>query len=101
MNNFRVMRVNKRDNKERQLGKYGRTVRRIQGRQCAVCGIKYELQTHHIIHRKTHPGLSFVMNNGIVLCWDHHEEAHYGRFVRRKSYPIEEHVILPFSYQFD
>ena len=97
---FRVMRLCKSDTRSQSLAKYSRLVRKFHGNRCAVCGLGSRLHAHHLIHRSTHPGLSFVMNNGIALCRDHHDEAHWRRIRKRWPRPGERHGALPFSYTF-
>lgn len=45
-------------------------------KSCLVCGTNDGLDAHHIIHRSKYPELSFVENNGAMLCGIHHKEAH-------------------------
>ena len=44
---------------------------------CQICNCKEGLFAHHIIHRSKYPELSFVRNNGIMLCSVHHNEVHW------------------------
>jgi len=44
---------------------------------CVICGSTDRLNAHHIIHRAKIPALSFLLNNGIALCHNHHDEAHW------------------------
>lgn len=53
-----------------------RKVIKKRDQSCAVCGSKNNLDAHHIIHRSKYPELSFLENNGIILCRTHHYEAH-------------------------
>ncbi len=43
---------------------------------CVICGSTDKLHAHHIIQRATRPELSFILNNGIMLCDIHHREVH-------------------------
>lgn len=47
-------------------------------KECLVCGIKENLNAHHMIYKSTMPQLQYNMNNGISLCKDHHAECHLG-----------------------
>lgn len=43
---------------------------------CVICGSTEKLNAHHIIHRAKNPELSFIQNNGLLLCKKHHDEVH-------------------------
>jgi len=43
---------------------------------CQVCDSKENLQSHHIFYRSKYPLLKFNLNNGILLCTQHHAEIH-------------------------
>lgn len=45
-------------------------------KSCVVCGSNDGLNAHHVIHRSKYPKLSFIENNGIMLCRMHHDEVH-------------------------
>jgi hypothetical protein len=34
------------------------------------------MDTHHIIGKKAHPRLRYVVENGLAMCREHHNEAH-------------------------
>lgn len=52
---------------------------------CVICGTTSQLNAHHIIHRAKIPELSFCVNNGILLCRIHHNEAHGNNLQMTKS----------------
>ena len=55
---------------------WGKTVRKIHGAKCGVCGSNEGLNTHHILFKTYFPELSLNENNGIPLCKVHHKEVH-------------------------
>jgi 5-methylcytosine-specific restriction endonuclease McrA len=58
------------------LFSWSKTVRKINGNQCAVCGSKHGLNSHHIFLKSKYPELALNENNGVVLCRLHHRECH-------------------------
>lgn len=48
----------------------------IYDRQCAKCGSKRNLHSHHIMPRNTHPELAENYANGITFCNKCHREFH-------------------------
>jgi hypothetical protein len=46
------------------------------GKSCFYCGSKDGLHCHHIVHWSTDKGRRFDVNNGIVLCAEHHRKIH-------------------------
>lgn len=57
------------------LSAWSKTIRR-RDQICVICGSTEKLNAHHIIHRAKNPELSFVKNNGVLLCKKHHDEVH-------------------------
>ena len=53
-----------------------KSVRKILGEYCSICGSKDGLNSHHIFPKAIHPKLSLNVNNGIPLCKEHHQEVH-------------------------
>jgi len=53
-----------------------KTIRKIHGNQCAVCGSTHKINSHHIFYKRHYPLLSLNKNNGIPLCSIHHMELH-------------------------
>ena len=51
---------------------------RKNGDGCEICGSVNKLESHHIIYKSKFPELSLNVNNGIILCHNHHMELHYG-----------------------
>lgn len=66
--------------------KWGKEV----GWECMVCGRKWTdgwlLEAHHII--PTHNGGKNIRENWILLCVEHHEEAHR-ELARKDSYSAD------------
>lgn len=82
MNHFRKYgKVFDLSDKEYQyaLFHWSRTVKKIIGKSCIICGIQ-PTQSHHIFHRAKYPKLSLNVNNGVPLCVIHHNEVHDKRF---------------------
>lgn len=44
--------------------------------ECAICGTKTNLKSHHIFYKSNYPKMSLMENNAIVLCKQHHYEVH-------------------------
>lgn len=55
---------------------WSKSVRKINGDRCAICGSTHGLNSHHIFFKKDMPELSLNVNNGIPLCKIHHLEVH-------------------------
>jgi len=55
---------------------WNEVVKKQQGKKCVICGSTYKLNIHHIFHKKLHPELSLNFNNGVPLCFIHHQEVH-------------------------
>jgi predicted restriction endonuclease len=53
-------------------------VLRKNGHGCEICGVVNKLESHHILYKSKFPELSLNINNGILLCHNHHMELHYG-----------------------
>ena len=47
---------------------WSKTVKKILGNYCHVCGSTEQIQIHHIFHKMKYPLLSLNENNGIPLC---------------------------------
>lgn len=58
------------------LESWGKSVRKLLGDECIVCGSTDTLNSHHILYKALHPELSLNINNGIPLCKEHHLEVH-------------------------
>jgi len=43
---------------------------------CQICGSKNNLNSHHILHKEYYPKLALNINNGVLLCNEHHNECH-------------------------
>jgi len=56
------------------------------GRKCRMCGIKGELDAHHITDRHEMPNGGFVLSNGISLCSDCHWKAEQFHMTDGKHY---------------
>ena len=57
------------------LQAWSQTIKKRDGK-CVICDSKDNLTAHHILYRKYCPKLSFNINNGITLCFPHHQETH-------------------------
>lgn len=55
---------------------WSKSIRKINGNHCAICGSNHKLNSHHIFYKKDYPELSLNTNNGIPLCKTHHLEVH-------------------------
>jgi len=55
---------------------WSKTVRKILGNYCHVCGSTKQIEIHHIFHKVKYPLLSLNENNGIPLCRFCHYQAH-------------------------
>ena len=60
---------------KRVLMSWKRTIQK-RDKTCQVCGSINNLNAHHILHRKHYPKLALNVNNGILLCKQHHNESH-------------------------
>ena len=58
------------------LYSWSKTVKKIHGNYCDVCGITKGIEVHHIFHKANYPLLSLNENNGIPLCKLCHLQAH-------------------------
>jgi hypothetical protein len=58
------------------LEAWGKSVRKLLGDKCIVCGSTDKLNSHHILYKALHPELSLNINNGVPLCKEHHLEVH-------------------------
>lgn len=45
-------------------------------KSCQICGNSENLISHHIFYKDHYPKLALNMNNGILLCNEHHNECH-------------------------
>jgi len=72
------------DKYKRLLQAWSKTVKN-NSLECAICGTKKNLKSHHIFEKALYPKMSFNENNGIVLCEQHHYEAH-GIHLKSKTY---------------
>ncbi len=55
---------------------WSKTIRKILGNYCHVCGSTKQIQVHHIFHKMKYPLLSLNENNGIPLCKLCHYQTH-------------------------
>jgi predicted restriction endonuclease len=56
---------------------WAKAVREKYGDRCFHCWcINPATDTHHIIGKKAHPKLRYVVENGAPMCRQHHDEAH-------------------------
>lgn len=53
---------------------WSKAVRRTTGNYCKICLSTVKLEVHHLFSKTKYPELSLNINNGIVLCHDHHKE---------------------------
>ena len=44
--------------------------------RCIICGALKTRQAHHIWHASYYPELRYSVDNGVVLCRDHHSQFH-------------------------
>jgi len=51
-------------------------IRKRDNSICQICGIKAKI-AHHLFHKSKYPGLALNLNNGMILCTEHHDEVHY------------------------
>ena len=58
------------------LTAWSKSIKKIFGGVCLVCGSNESIQTHHLFHKAGYPELSLNLNNGIPLCLVHHNEVH-------------------------
>ena len=58
------------------LYSWSKTVKKIHGDYCQVCGSIKQIEVHHIFHKVKYPLLSLNENNGIPLCHLCHLQAH-------------------------
>lgn len=67
----------KRPEVERKDAAWAKAVRDKYGDRCFhyFCG-NPATDTHHIIGKKAHPKLRYVVENGAPMCREHHNEAH-------------------------
>lgn len=70
-------RAEKRRQRWRMDAYWAKQVRQKYGDGCfhAFCG-QPATDTHHIIGKKAHPELRYVVENGAPMCREHHDEAH-------------------------
>lgn len=45
-------------------------------RKCVICGLKKNLEAHHIIPWSKSVKFRFLVANGITLCRRHHHQVH-------------------------
>lgn len=60
---------------KRAIQAWSKTVKK-RNPECAICGTTKNIKSHHIFYKANYPRMSLVENNGIVLCKQHHYEAH-------------------------
>ena len=60
---------------KRVLMNWKRTIQK-RDKTCQICGTTKNLNAHHIFYRKEYPKLALNVNNGILLCRQHHNETH-------------------------
>ena len=69
---------------KRSLQAWSKTVKK-DNLKCAICGTQKNLKSHHLFYKASYPKQSLMKNNGIVLCQQHHYEAH-GMNLKSKTY---------------
>ena len=69
---------------KRAIQAWSKTVKK-NNLECAICGTKKNLKSHHIFYKSNYPQMSLMKNNGLVLCREHHYEAH-GINLKSKTY---------------
>ncbi len=47
--------------------------------KCVCCGKSEDCHAHHLLYKQYMPELSLNVNNGVLLCSDHHKELHYAK----------------------
>lgn len=72
--------------------------------QCKVegCGIKEDLDAHHITDRNEMPNGGYVVENGISLCPTHHEMAevyHSTGEALPRFHPNDLYILIDSSYE--
>jgi hypothetical protein len=60
---------------KRAIQAWSKTVKK-RNPECAICGTTKNLKSHHIFYKAKYPLMSLMEDNGIVLCKQHHYEAH-------------------------
>ena len=76
--------------KSKQFMEWRRDVFERDNYTCQKCGIRSKkgarimLHPHHIMHLAKYPEIAFNLDNGITLCYECHQEAHYGIFLTEK-----------------
>ena len=60
---------------KRVLMSWKRTIQK-RDKTCQICNSSNNLHAHHILYRKNCPKFALNVNNGILLCKQHHNETH-------------------------
>ena len=63
------------------LESWSKTVKKLYGKKCAICGSTEKIHSHHIFEKSKFPELSLNPYNGIPLCVQHHYEVHGQRLM--------------------
>jgi len=67
------------------LRTWSKYVREINGNQCQLCGETDKIEAHHIFQKALFPKMAFIINNGIPLCVNCHNESHFKKLLIRKK----------------
>lgn len=55
---------------------WSKLVREKDQKKCQICGSTKRIYAHHIFEKSKYPQLSLNPNNGITLCYIHHQQTH-------------------------
>ena len=67
------------------LRTWSKYVRAINGNHCQLCGETDKIEAHHIFQKALFPKMAFIINNGIPLCVNCHNESHFKKLLIRKK----------------
>lgn len=76
---------------EEELKKPSLYAKKYYGEKCLICGYDKSVDVHHILPQKV--GGKSIIKNLIVLCPNHHREAHIGLLSQEYLYEIIETII--------
>ena len=75
------------------LHEWSEAVKARDGYKCQICGAKYKLQSHHLLHKIKFPEYQLIIANGITLCKPHHVMVHkYDRLTANAITAIDEQL---------
>lgn len=81
--------------------RFREAVLKRDGFSCVICGHQGTLDVHHITDRSIMPNGGYVLDNGITLCYTHHELAEifhrYGKAAKGYA-PDNLYKIIKSSY---